>query len=389
MLKLLPYVIKHKLSYRWGWPKVLPINVTISVTFNCPSRCLTCNVTSRKAKELSVDEYRKIFRSLGHDPFWVTISGGEPFLRPDLPEIVDAIVEESRPQIINIPTSGTTHKHIFKFLPRMLEATKGMQFTVNFSLDEIGERHDQIRRTPHNWVKTLESIRFAKSLKKDFPHLVVGIHSVISIFNVKRFPEIYEDLQALAPDSYITEVAEERAELLTMGSGITPPPKDYAEAVDFLIARMKAGHQSGFASVVEAFRLEYYQLVKRILSERRQVIPCYAGLTSCHIAADGDLWGCCVRAEPVGNLREVDYDFGRLWQGVAARGFRRSVKNLECQCPLANASYTNMLMDTGSVLRVGRTLLVSGAARVGGLMGGAEPGSTARRTTGASQPPRP
>jgi MoaA/NifB/PqqE/SkfB family radical SAM enzyme len=364
MLKLAGYVLKHKLSYRWGWPKVLPLNVTISVTFNCASRCLTCNVTSRKAKELTVEEYRKIFRSLGRDPFWVTISGGEPFLRPDLPEIVDAVVEESRPGIINIPTSGTTLKHIFKFLPRMLERTRGTQFTLNFSLDEIGERHDQIRRTPHNWEKTLEAIRFAQSLKKDHPHLVVGIHSVISIFNVDRFKEIYPELQKLEPDSYITEVAEERAELLTLGTGITPPPQKYAEAVDFLIARMKASRRTGYASIVEAFRLEYYELVKRILAERRQVIPCYAGLSSCHIAADGDLWGCCVRAEPVGNLRDVDYDVGRLWQGPAAREFRRSVKAFECQCPLANASYTNMLMDAGSLGRVGRNLLGAAGARV-------------------------
>ncbi|HET9315679.1 MAG TPA: radical SAM protein, partial [Vicinamibacteria bacterium] len=100
MLRLLPRLVKHKLSYRFGWPRVLPINVTISVTFNCPSRCLTCYVTSRKAKELTVDEYRRIFRALGTAPFWVTISGGEPFLRPDLPEIVDAICDESRPAIV-------------------------------------------------------------------------------------------------------------------------------------------------------------------------------------------------------------------------------------------------------------------------------------------------
>lgn len=354
MLKLLPYVVKHKLSYRWGWPRVLPINVTISVTFKCPSRCLTCNVTSRKANELTVDEYRRIFRSLGHDPFWVTISGGEPFLRPDLPEIVDAICTESAPQVINIPTSGTTHKHIFAFLPRMLERTRGSQFTVNFSLDEIGHRHDEIRRTPRNWERTLESIRFAQSLKPHFPHLVVGIHTVISRFNVDRFREIHDELQTLGPDSYITEIAEERAELLTLGTGIAPPPEKYADAVDYLIARAKERPRKGFARVIDAFRLEYYELVKRILAERRQVIPCYAGLTSCHVAADGDLWGCCVRAEPVGNLRDVDYDVGRLWQGEAARRFRRSVKAGECSCPLANASYTNILLSPASLLRVGR-----------------------------------
>lgn len=359
MLKLVPHVVKHKLSYRWGWPRVLPINVTVSVTFKCPSRCLTCNVTSRTARELTVNEYRRIFRSLGRDAFWVTISGGEPFLRPDLPEIVDVICEESAPRIINIPTSGTTHEFILPFLPRMLERTRGAQLTVNFSLDEIGHRHDKIRRTPHNWEKTLDSIRFAQSLKPRFPHLVVGIHTVISTFNVDRFREIHDELQMLAPDSFITEIAEERAELLTIGTGITPPPEKYADAADYLIARMKEAPRRGFARVIDAFRLEYYELVKRILAERRQVIPCYAGLTSCHIAADGDLWGCCVRGEPVGNLREVGYDVGRIWDGEDARRFRRSVKAGECACPLANASYTNMLMSPGSLLRVGRNALHS------------------------------
>lgn len=353
MLRLLPRLLKHKLAYRFGWPRVLPINVTISVTFNCPSRCLTCYVTSRKAKELSVDEYRRIFRALGSDPFWVTISGGEPFLRPDLAEIVDVICEESRPAIINIPTSGTVLKHVYEQLPRILERTRGMQLTLNFSLDEVGERHDFIRRTPHNWKKTLEALRFAQSLKPRFPHLVVGIHTVISVFNVRRFPEIHEALTALGPDSYITEVAEERAELRSIGTGITPPPRDYASAVDYLTARMRQTSRAGFASLIDAFRLEYYRLARRILEERRQVIPCYAGLTSCHIAADGDVWGCCTRAEPLGNLRDVDYDLGRLWHARPANAFRRSVKNRECECPLANASYTNILMDPGSLVRVG------------------------------------
>ena len=254
------------------------------------------------------------------------------------------ICDESAPRIINIPTSGTTHKHIFKFLPRMLERTRG-----DAAHDQLLPRRARgaARPDPPHAPQLGEDARVdplrASRSSKDFPHLVVGIHSVISAFNVDRFPEIYEGLQTLAPDSYITEVAEERAELLTMGTGITPPPEKYAEAVDFLMARMKAGRQPGFASVIEAFRLEYYELVKRILSERRQVIPCYAGLTSCHIAADGDLWGCCVRAEPVGNLRDVDYDFGRLWYGAPARRFRqqregRRVRRARSRTPATRTS---------------------------------------------------
>jgi MoaA/NifB/PqqE/SkfB family radical SAM enzyme len=373
LLRLLPLIGKQKLPFHLGSSAPLPFNITLSVTYRCPSRCLTCNITKRKAQELTPEEYRRIFGSLGKKAYWVTISGGEPFLRSDLPEIVDAIVEESSPRIINIPTSGTTHASIFRFLPQILKKTRGSQLTINFSLDEVGERHDQIRRTRKNWEKTLESLRFAKSLQADFPHLTVGIHSVISVFNVDRLPVIYEELHKLAPDSYITEIAEERAELLTLGSGITPSPIKYNDVVNFILARLRSDPHQGFASIIDQFRLEYYKLVKRTLAEKRQVIPCYAGSASCQIAADGDLWGCCVRAESLGNLRDVQYDLASLWNNPAARRFRQSVKNRDCHCPLANASYTNMIMDPLTVLRICWNLVFASNGSSQEIVSGASP----------------
>jgi len=72
-------------------------------------------------------------------------------------------------------------------------------------------------------------------------------------------------------------------------------------------------------------RLEYYALVKRILKEKRQVIPCYAGFASAQIAPDGDVWMCCVRAEPIGNLRESGYNFKKLWFSEKADRIRREI----------------------------------------------------------------
>ena len=70
------------------------------------------------------------------------------------------------------------------------------------------------------------------------------------------------------------------------------------------------------------------------------------------IAADGDVWTCCIRAQPLGNLRDVDYDFGKIWFGKKADELRRSIKNRECYCPLANASYTNMMCNWMTLARV-------------------------------------
>jgi hypothetical protein len=88
------------------------------------------------------------------------------------------------------------------------------------------------------------------------------------------------------------------------------------------------------------------------LVEKRQVIPCLAGIASAQIAPNGDVWTCCIRAESVGNLREHNYDFRATWSTTRATELRRSIKAGECYCPLANASYTNMLCHPPTLSRV-------------------------------------
>ena len=174
-----------------------------------------------------------------------------------------------------------------------------------------------------------------------------------------RIPEIEREARAIfKPDSYITEVAENRVELKTIEKDITPDVRDYRRAVAHLknvVQKKRSLHP--VARLVESLRLEYYDLASRVLEEKRQVIDCYAGWASAHLAPDGNLWGCCVRAESMGNLREHGYDFRPVWFGETAEAFRRSVKNKECACPLANASYTNMLLDPATLTRVAANML--------------------------------
>jgi hypothetical protein len=54
----------------------------------------------------------------------------------------------------------------------------------------------------------------------------------------------------------------------------------------------------------------------------------------------------------MGNVRDYGYDFARVWRSPRADEFRRSVRAKECACPLANASYTNLLLDAPSLARV-------------------------------------
>ena len=83
---------------------------------------------------------------------------------------------------------------------------------INLSLDEVGERHDEIRMVPGNWKKAMNTWAELKTLQKTHQNLVLTTHTVISNFNIDRFFEVYAGLEFLEPDSYITEIAEEKAE---------------------------------------------------------------------------------------------------------------------------------------------------------------------------------
>lgn len=120
---------------------------------------------------------------------------------------------------------------------------------------------------------------------------------------------------------------------------------------------MKKNKLTGVAKIARAFRYEYYQLVKNFLQRNEQIIPCFAGVASCQISPDGDLWPCCIRADSMGNLREHDYDFWKIWNSAEATQIRKSIKNRECACPLANASYTNLLISPTSLFKVAKRLI--------------------------------
>jgi MoaA/NifB/PqqE/SkfB family radical SAM enzyme len=347
-------------SYVTGRPLTLPVNITVSVSYRCNSRCKTCNVWLLPNDDFTVEEYDRTFRSLGRAPYWFTFSGGEPTLRKDLPEIVASAYEHCRPGIINIPTNGIQDGVIPGRIARIVEAAPDSQVIVNLSLDGVGENHDAVRGVKGNFERAMRTYQGLKALQKDARNLTIGIHTVLSNFNIDWFPELCAFVQTeLRPDQFITEIAEERVELDTVGLGITPPVEKYAVAIDTLVASLREQELAGVSKVTQAFRKQYYQLVKRTLREHRQIVPCMAGIASAQIAPNGDVWTCCIRAESMGNLRDHDYDFGRVWRLPRADDLRRSIKAGECYCPLANAAYTNMLTHVPTLAKVATEVLTS------------------------------
>jgi hypothetical protein len=68
----------------------------------------------------------------------------------------------------------------------------------------------------------------------------------------------------------------------------------------------------------------------------------------------GELWPCCVLGydKPLGNLRNADYEFNKIWHSQQARSVREYIKDGNCHCPLANQAYSNILMNVKTIIKV-------------------------------------
>lgn len=364
--QLLIRVPIYRIFRKLGKPQIFPINYTFSITNICPSRCKTCLIwklyrekPELKMHELSTSEWARIIESIGKSPFWVTISGGEPFARNDLVELCKMMCEINKPKIINIPTNGILYNRIENDVPKILEACNknNVLLIINFSIDGIGEEHDRIRGVKGNWDRIITSLSTLKKLKNRNSNIIIGVHTVISRFNMQNLPEIVTYIvEKLTPDHYVMEVAEERSELFNIGTNITPSPSELRKALSKVVHYLSNYQKINgkLEKVSQAFRFRYYELIPRILEERRQVIPCMSSFASCQITPFGDLWACCVLGykKPMGNLKDAEFDFQRVWRSQDSNDVRKFIVKGGCFCPLANAHYTNLLLNFNELLKI-------------------------------------
>ncbi|MFO7665577.1 MAG: radical SAM/SPASM domain-containing protein [Desulfobacterales bacterium] len=369
--EVLPKMIQYRLARRRIVPYGLPLNLTFSVTNMCQSRCRTCGIWSiyikhpeKCSQELTLGEIEKIFSSMGHI-YVFNISGGEPFLRPDITEIIKLSCRYLSPGIIHIPTNGidaelveTKTREILDFISTNFPAVR---LTVKPSLDHIGDKHDEIRGVKGNFKKVVELFNRLKALQPDFPNFHAELGTVISRWNVNEIKEIARFVGTLGADSYRNEIAEERSEMFNTGHSITPSAGDYRRAIKHFVSHIRANMKNDllFHRITGAFRLVYYDLAVRILEENRQVIPCYAGISNAHLSPYGDIWACCTLGyeKSMGNLRDNDFDFHQLWNSPQAGEVRSYIQAGNCHCPMANQMYSNILMHGTSLLRVLREMI--------------------------------
>ncbi|MCS7064509.1 MAG: polysaccharide pyruvyl transferase family protein [Methylacidiphilales bacterium] len=144
-----------------------PTSISMMANDICNSRCQMCLIWQQKKDyEITPDDLRQILA----DPLFsnvqdVGITGGEPTLRPDLPELF-RVVAERRPKIphASIITNAIRQHDVTTRILQSAEICRqnGTSFSVMVSLDGLGEIHDAVRGRKGNFESAVACIETFK-----------------------------------------------------------------------------------------------------------------------------------------------------------------------------------------------------------------------------------
>ena len=314
-----------------------PLYLVFFVTERCNANCKHCLLAGIHPgrDELTLEEIEKI--SDGMDDFLFLLpTGGEPFLRKDLAEIIRVFHRNNHILNVGIPTNGSLTAQVVETVRTILDTCPGMDLMVDVSLDGIGEDHDEIRGVPGLFVRAMATFHELKLIEKEYPRFSATVETTVSSYNDAKLMDMYR---------YFTEEteADNLFTLLCRGKPMEPAARffnidnyeNYARAMEKgLKERMLSGYDRfPFADLINAKRIIRHRIIARVIRENRMILPCYAGILGAALFANGDLLPCELHDDlKMGNLREAGYDFKKIWFGQEADHARRVIKETKCFC---------------------------------------------------------
>lgn len=169
--------------------------IDLKVGFDCNNRCQFCVQGDKRSRfrPRPAAELREVLRAERARVDAVVFTGGEPTVRPDLPELV-AFARELGYRSIQIQSNGRRFAHLA--YARKLVACGANEFSPALH-GHLPELHDHLTRAPGAFAQTVAGIRNLKALGQ-----YVLTNTVVTRSNYRHLPEIARLLLALGVDQY-------------------------------------------------------------------------------------------------------------------------------------------------------------------------------------------
>jgi len=279
--------------------KRIPLVVHFDLTYRCPLRCVHCYLTGgKKQLECTLNEVKNILDQLADaGSLYLTLSGGEIFLREDL----SAIVAHARNLhfAIRLLTSG-----VLIDVEKANEIADWHPEMVAFSIYSLNPSiHDAITRKNGSLAKTLDAIQFLKEK---------GVSLKISTVLMKSNIDDYHRLYSFAKELGAQFQADYR---------ITPKIDGCSqEPLRFHIKDQEVMQILSDPIFSREYEADFVQGYSGIFNQ----IPCGAGHMSCYISPYGVVAPCVQVPIECGDLREKM--FSEIWNGSTAMESFRAIR---------------------------------------------------------------
>jgi MoaA/NifB/PqqE/SkfB family radical SAM enzyme len=260
----------------------------LQLTNRCNMRCPFCDFWPNGAprrEELSAEEYGRISEELAAmGTFLVSVEGGEPTLRPDLPRILQALARH------HLPTLFTNGWYITRESAKQLFDTGLTHACVSIDYPEAG-RHDRKRGLPGAFDRAVRALEYFLAAAPR-PHRQVHIMSILMEDNWRDFPALLKLSGRLGVGHQVTLVSA-TGYRRGHSDGLPPP-----EAASLLLELWQRHPHLRFFG-------EYFRKMRGFLAGEREALPtCHAGEQSFNIDHVGNVSPCIEKIDqPLGNVR--------------------------------------------------------------------------------------
>lgn len=335
-----------------------PSTLTLFVTARCDAACRMCfywkNIeNARKSDELSLNEISMIaagFKGL-HS---LIATGGEPFLREDLEEIIAEFHNRSGTRQVTVPTNlfrDDTPERIRDMAVRL----PGVVFRILISLDGIGEDHDIIRGRPGGFEKLLANYERLRAYKNETRNLKLNVVVVLSSFNAEKITPLLNFAGALDVDDI--KLIYARGDTREKEARDVPASL-YRESIKLAEELTKKRRSRSFYNnLFTAATLVAKELIAEGLETEKARVACNAGERFLVINETGTVYPCETLGRELGRLREHDYSIASVMGSKKAGEVLRYIKEERCFCTMDCNTISNVIYSPSLYPRVFRKLL--------------------------------
>lgn len=331
----------------------MPTSAFLSITMLCNSRCIHCDIWKNKGLDfLPVEIYRRLPASLE----MVDLTGGEPFLRNDIPEIVHAIRQTCPKARILITTNGFLPAKIKKYIGAIVAADPNIAFRM--SLDGWGKTHEKVRGIPNAFEKVMATVDILKGagvtdIGLTFTLMKINQHELKTVFDYCRKEHLAFSLNVLHDSPIYFGIGK---------TSLSPAPAGVKEDFDYIFRKqLQSIHPEDWGKAWFNKYSYYYML------HHRRPLPCGAGENFFYMDPFANIFMCQMKNWPIGNLRKQSFE--QLWSSKPKQHFlgpAHVCNDCWIVCTAKDAIKKNKLKvigDLASMITTGKPLYVPKTAQ--------------------------